>query len=501
MVISRINTDHPQAIKHIGVKKIIGKTPLLNKLLEYGEEKTISFHTPGHKAGNAYKKKVYKKFKDQIMNMDTSEIPGLDNLHNPQGIISKAQDRAAEVFKSEGTFFLVNGSTSGIYAMIMAATCPGDKIIIGRNCHQSVINASILADLVPLYLLPQMDKKQGIALGISPQELENTLLQHPDAKAVIITYPTYHGLACDLKTIAELVHRHGKILLVDEAHGAHLGLSNKLPKPALACGADAVVQSIHKSLPSFTQSSMLHIQGNRIDRDKLKFMLRVHQSSSPSYLLMASLDLATTIYQSQGKELMEKLLYNINVFKEKLKGIEGIDILGRERVGRDYIKAIDTSKLWISMEKNRLTGYDLERKLREKFKIQVELSNIYGVLALTSISNEADDFKRLYNALNSISKFKGKTIIEDIPSYSYSIPRRKYTPRQALYMEKTRVKLEDSIGQVSGDYLIPYPPGIPILIPGELIEEEMVVYIREMVKMGAQVLGLRDKKCQWIEII
>lgn len=477
------------------------ETPLLDRLLELQQEKLKSFHMPGHKNGKIFKSFNYKNFRDYLTNIDTTEIIGTDNLHNAKEVIKQAQERASEVFKSEETFFLINGSTSGIYSMIMAATSPRDKIIIGRNCHQSVINITILADLVPVYLYPEMDIQQGIALGISPKEVERKLKEHPDAKAVVIPYPTYHGFASDLKTIAKIVHHHGKALLVDEAHGAHLGLSDELPMTALACGADAVVQSIHKTLPAFTQSSMLHVQGNRIDREKLKFMLRLHQSSSPSYILMASLDLATTIYQNHGRQLMQELLGHIEAFKEKMKAVEGVTVLGKERVGKDFIKAMDGTRLWVSMNENKISGYELENKLRTNFGIQMELSNIYGVLGITSIGNDREDFEGLYEALASLSKEKGEEEIAGMPFYSYSIPKRIFTPREALYREKKKVKIEESIGQVSGEYFIPYPPGIPILIPGEVIEEEMITYVKAMIKKGMEITGLKDQECKEIEVL
>lgn len=476
-------------------------TPLLDRLLSLQQENLVSFHMPGHKNGKIFEKLKYEDFKKNLLSIDTTEIIGTDNLHKPQEVIKRAQEKARDVFKSEETFFLVNGSTSGIYSMIMAATSPGDKIIIGRNCHQSVIHATLLGDLIPVYLYPEMDIKQGIALGISPAEVERKLLEHPDAKAVLLTYPTYHGFASDLETIAKIVHHHGKVLLVDEAHGAHLGLSDALPMSALACGADAVVQSLHKTLPALTQSSMLHLQGNRIDREKLKFMLRLHQSSSPSYILMASLDLATTIYERQGKQLMMELLDNIKVFKEKLQHIKGIRILGEEIVGKGWIKAMDKTKLWISMEGNKITGYDLEKKLRNNYGIQMELSNIYGVLGLATIGNDEEDFDRLYKALSCISQEVGEKEIAEIPFYSYSIPKQVLTPREALYRQKRKVNLEEAIGQISGEYLIPYPPGIPILVPGEIIEEEMISYTKAMITRGMEVTGLKDDICEKIEVI
>ncbi|AKL93588.1 arginine decarboxylase SpeA [Clostridium aceticum] len=477
------------------------QTPLLDKLLRLQEENLTSFHVPGHKNGKIFNKINYKNFKEVLPNIDTTEIIGTDYLHNPKEVIKKAQDRAREVFKSEATFFLVNGSTSGIYSMIMAATSPGDKIIVARNCHQSVINATILGDLTPIYLYPEVDVYRGMALGVLPGEVKKRLLEHPDAKAVVITYPTYDGFASDLKEIAKIVHQHEKVLLVDEAHGAHLGLSEKLPMTALECGADAVVQSTHKTLPAFTQSSMLHIQGNRVDVEKLKFMLKLHQSSSPSYLLMASLDLAVTIYEDRGRQLMQELLEHIENFKNKVKKMGQVTFLEDVVMGKDSIKAIDSTKLWISMQQNKINGHYLEKELRNQYNIQMELSNRYGILGITSIANDEEDFQKLYDALKGISKQEGEETLQKFPFFSYVLPKQIFTPKEALYKEKKQVPLEKSKGYVSGEYLIPYPPGIPILVPGEVIEEEVILHARSMVKNGMKVLGLKDHQWKTIEVL
>ncbi|NLM04050.1 MAG: aminotransferase class I/II-fold pyridoxal phosphate-dependent enzyme [Clostridiales bacterium] len=461
----------------------------------------ISFHTPGHKNARIYDKLFSNAIKENLINIDTTEIIGTDNLHNAIGIINDAQKRASEIFKSEESYFLVNGSTSGIYSMIMGSTSPGDRILIDRNCHQSVINALILGDLIPEYIYPDIDINRGIPLGISPDEVEKKLKEFPDAKAVIITYPTYHGIACDLKKIADIVHKYNKILLVDEAHGAHLGLSKDLPRTALESGADMVVQSIHKTLPALTQASILHIQGDRVHRDRIKFMLKVHQSSSPSYILMSSLDLAINIYEEYGQELMSELLYNIDIFKSKIKSIDGIDILDNSIIGKNNVLDIDKTKLWISLLDNRINGYDLENRLRSEYNIQMELSNIYGVLALTTIGNEKQDFEKLYTAfMDIVSKLKD-TGIRDGIKFIQPIVKRGISPRAALYADKKILKVEESIDHISGQYLIPYPPGVPLLIPGEIIDRDMILYVKEMLSKGMEIMGLRDKNFEYIEVI
>lgn len=477
------------------------QVPIIDQLVKLNKQQVVSFHMPGHKNGFIYDRIPYKNFKALALNLDTTEIPGTDNLHHPQGVIEKAQRRASEVFGSEETFFLVNGSTSGIYSMIMAVTNPGDKVIINRNAHQSVIHGLLLGDCTPVYVYPQMDVHQGIALGVSPKAIEEALLAYPEAKAVLITYPTYYGIASDLKKIAEIVHKYDKILLVDEAHGSHFALSPKLPPTALECGADMVVQSTHKTLPALTQSSMLHVQGNRADREKLRFMLRLHQSSSPSYLLLASLDLASMICQTQGKDLMEALLQNIEWFLKQVRGIEGITLLNQSNKGKDNIYAIDPTRLWISLDQLHLTGCRVHGLLRQKYFIQMELANLYGVLAITAIGNQRHDFERLSHALMQISKKGGSRRIEEFPPYTYRVPRQVYTPREAIYRRKRTVALKESDGQISGSTIVPYPPGIPMLVPGEQINQEMIDHIQRLLLEGMEVLGLRNNKELLIDVI
>lgn len=475
------------------------KAPIIDRLLTLNKENIVSFHVPGHKNGRTYGEFSYKNYQDILYNLDTTEIPGTDNLHNPKDVIMESQKRASRVFNSEETFFLVNGSTSGIYSMIMASTCPGDQILIDRNCHQSVINASILGDLRPTYIYPHIDIEKGISLGICPEDIERELIKNKDIKAVVLTYPNYYGITCDLKKIGEIVHKYDKILLIDEAHGAHLGLSKSLPDTALGCGADAVVQSTHKTLPSFTQSSMLHIQGDRIDREKLKLMLRIHQSSSPSYLLLSSLDFAVHIYETEGPYLMEKLLENMDYLRHELSKIDRIDMMGREIVGSCGVKDIDPTRLWFGIK--GISGYELEERLRGEFKIQVELSNHYGVLAIGSIGTKKEDLDQLLDAVYRIAQEDLFEETREEKNYSYKVPKQIFTPREALYRPKRKILLKESINKISGEYIIPYPPGIPIIIPGERINHETLEYVSKMVAEGKEILGLKDISCQWIEVL
>jgi arginine decarboxylase len=466
-------------------------TSIIDKLKEIVDTNLISFHMPGHKLGKVYDKLGYSDILKNIYKMDTTEIDGTDNLHSPDGIIKKSQERASKVFKSEYTYYLVNGSTCGIQGAIMASCLPKDKIIVNRDCHQSVISSCILGDIEPVYIKPKINIQTNIIEGIEIQDAINTIDNNLDAKAILVTYPTYYGKTYDLKKICDYAHEKNMVVIVDEAHGAHLGLSNKLPKTALEQGADIVIQSTHKTLPSFTQSSMIHIQGNRVNKDKIGQILRIIESSSPSYVLMSSLDLAVDIYETKGKSLMNELLLNIDIFKSDMKNNKLIDVFNGD----------DKTKMFISSKKLGITGYELEKILRKKYNVQVELANYYGVLLICTIGNELEDFNIIKKALNDISKnFHSEKTIETI-QYPMSIPLKVLSPREAFYKPKKRVKIYESIGTICGEYVIPYPPGISLLSPGEIITKEIIDYIVLCNEKGMNVSGIKDSSLQFIEIV
>ena len=464
---------------------------ILNKLEELKDDNLTSFHVPGHKTGKIFRKLGYKNILEKIYTLDTTEIDGTDNLHNAKEIIKESQDRAARVFNSDKTIYLVNGTTCGIEASIMAVCNPKSKIIVNRDCHQSVINACILGDIDPVYIESMVCKKTNIIMGVDVESTKSVIDNNLDAKAIVLTYPTYYGKTFDLKSVCDYAHSKNIIVIVDEAHGAHLQLSNNLPKSAIEQKADIIIQSTHKTLPSFTQSSMMHVKGNRVDTNKIEAMLRFLESSSPSYVLLTSLELAVDIYDNYGIKLMENLLSNINNFKSKFKNNENIIIDNN----------MDKTKIFISLKKLGITGYELDSILREKYKIQVELSNYYGVLLICTIGNDEEDFVRLKRALDDfILNTNDKELLEDI-NYPESIPEKVLNPRQAFYSDKHSVKLEDSIGKISGEYIIPYPPGISLISPGEIITKEIITYIQEGVKSGMIVSGIKDVNLEYIDVI
>lgn len=466
-------------------------TPIIDSLRKIVDDNIISFHMPGHKKGAIYKMLGYEDILENLYKLDTTEIPGTDNLHSPEECIKESLKRASEVFKSDKTFYLVNGSTCGIEAAIMASVNPKEKIILNRDCHQSAINSCIIGDIDPIYINPSINKDSNTLSGVSFNDVKRVIDSNLDAKAVFLTYPTYFGDVFDLKSICSYAHEKGMTIIIDEAHGAHLGLSEKLPETALSQGADIVIQSTHKTLPSFTQSSMIHIKGNRIDENKLINMLRITESSSPSYLLMASLDIAVDIYKKNGFDLMDELLNNIDEFKRELYKLKNIKV----DESKDY------TKIFLNTKKLGITGHELENILREKYNIQVELSNYYGVLLIATIGNTKDEFVNLKDVLFEIDKiYKKENYLKNV-SYPIKLPKKILSPREAFYMDKKNVKIENSIGKISGEYIIPYPPGVSLVSPGEEITREVIDYIIECKSKGMNVNGVKDSELRFLQVI
>lgn len=463
---------------------------ILDELMKNNKNNLISFHVPGHKNGKIYDLLGYKDLLESIYKMDTTEIIGTDNLHSPEGIIKKSQEKASRVFKSDKTYFLVNGTTCGIQASIMSICNDNDKILVNRDCHHSVINACILGNINPVYIDYKLDNDYFILEGVLEEDVIKSIDENLDAKALVLTYPTYYGATYDLEKICEYAHKKNMVVIVDEAHGAHLGLSEKLPKTALEQGADIVIQSTHKTLPSFTQSSMLHIKGGKVDSSKISEILRIIETSSPSYLLMSSLEIATEIYEKYGRDLMDKLLENIDNFIKDISKNDFVEVYNK----------FDKTKIFISLKKLGITGYELEKILR-KNNIQVELSNYYGVLLICTISNDYDDFKSIKNAINNIITDKKDKYFEELKTINYPkiIPKKILNPREAFYKNKKSVKIYDSIGQISGEYIIPYPPGVSILSPGEIITKEIIDYILYLKEMN--ISGISDTSLENIKII
>lgn len=477
--------------------------PILKALKDYSKEDIAYFHMPGHKGGNVFKKVGFESFDIDLLSMDVTEVSGIDNLHCPETSIKEAQELAAQAFGADLTFFLVNGTTGGIYSMILASTNPGDKIIIPRNCHKSVIGAVILGRLQPIYINPELDTILNIASGISPTAVQKAIEAHPDAKAVVITSPTFYGVCTDLEKISRIVHENNMMLLVDEAHGAHFGFHSTLPKTALQCGADIVAQSTHKTLPAMTQSSMLHVKSDRVDIDRLKFFLQLTQSTSPSHLLLASLDTARYIMEQKGEELLKDVVDQCNCLRDEINGDSNLYCLSKADIGRDGIFDIDSTRITVNFNKLGLCGTAADEILRSKFKLQVEMSDLYNIVAICTVGDTVESIKRLSEAIKTISKEhrNGSTQIDGHSLGAIDKPKMMLMPWEALYQTKEDVSIDDCIGRVCGEMIVPYPPGIPIIMPGEVINKDVIDYALECHHKGIKINGIKDASLKYISVI
>jgi arginine decarboxylase len=473
---------------------------LYDKLVSYGRQKDYPMHMPGHKRNT----KLITM--ENPYAIDITEIPGFDNLHQPEGILKELSDRMSKLYHSHKAFPLVNGSTAGILAGISAATNRGDKVLVARNCHRSVYHGISLRELKPVYLYPEEVEEVAIHCGISPEIIEDMLINEENIKLVVITSPTYEGVVSDIQGIANVVHKYGAVLMVDEAHGAHLGFHACFPKSAVTLGADIVVQSLHKTLPAFTQSAVLHINLPSLE-DRLRKYLSIYQSSSPSYLLLAGMDQCIKLLEDQAESLFENYFKNLQHFYKQMEQLKSLGLIGRELIGRKGVYDLDPSKLTITVNKTGLTGHQLGEMLRERFHIVVEMESRDYLLGITSISDTKEGFERLEKALLTIdselySHNKGKDLAcirkekQGFPS-----PIQALLPYEVMDKRTEIVKLKDSYGRISADNIALYPPGAPILVAGEIIRKEFIEYIEKVVEEGFTVNGLHGNTKDQIEVI
>jgi len=463
----------------------VWNTPIYNAIKEYLKTNPAVFHMPGQKLGRG----MPAEFLKSLESLDLTEIPGTDNLHYPSGPIKEAEELASKAFGSERTFFLVNGSTCGIHAMIMTVCKPGGKLIVGRDCHRSVIGGLMLAGARPVYIKPEFNSDFGISTVILPSEIEKALKMNPDAEGVLITRPSYYGVCSDIRRIAEVVHSYGKVLIVDEAHGAHLKFSSSLPVSAMEAGADICVQSAHKTLAAFTQGAYLHVKSAAVDIDRLKFNLSLLQTSSPSYIIMASLDIAREIMQREGMERLEKLLDTIERFKSNFgKGSLPFGFLDHVDGGE-----LDKTRLVINVSRFGLTGFETDKILREKYSVQVEMSDLGNIVCIATAANSPEDFDRLYSALKGISDRYGGIDPLKLPQpASFELPEQRIDPAEAMRCRGVKMRLDAATGRISRGVIVPYPPGIPAVCPGEIITGETVEYIYNIISSGGVVNGVGE---------
>jgi arginine decarboxylase len=441
---------------------------------------------PGHKLGRG----IPGEFLKDLLYLDVTEIPGTDNLHFPEGAIREALELAAKAYGADETFFLVNGSTCGVHAAIMTICKPGDKLIVGRDCHKSVINGMMLAGVEPVFAVPEYDSRFSITTFITPREIENILRNNSDCAGVFITRPNYYGICSDVQEIAAITHRYNKILAVDEAHGAHLGFNSRYPERALSLGADISIQSAHKTLPAVTQGAYLHVKSQRVDTDRLKYSLSILQTSSPSYIIMSFLDIARAIMEVKGQKLLDALLDNIGWLKCNVEN-KGLLMLSEYMADKCIT---DNSRIVINVAGLRRTGFEVEKILRKENNIQVEMSDMSNIVCISTVADNREGFERLCNALNGLSPGDNGSAfpVDKCNTEIFAAAKPVMSLKDVLHSRGRKIEIHQAPGKVCRGMVTPYPPGIPVICPGEVIQEAVVDYIIKIIAAGGKVNGLGD---------
>ncbi|QIB69658.1 aminotransferase class V-fold PLP-dependent enzyme [Aminipila butyrica] len=484
-------------------------------LMAHRSGNPVSFHMPGHKGARLYRQFGYDSVLDHLMDCDITEIQGADNLFQAEGIIRETMAKYEELYQVRKSYLLVNGTSGGLIAAILSAVKPGGKLLLARNCHKSVFNAMSLGRIQPAYIYPQMLDQFGISGQVEPEAVRQQLLAHPDAEAVILTSPNYYGICSDIQQIADLVHKAGKILIIDQAHGAHLKFfsrfsgeetgtgtrvspineegkdegngRNPLPKAAEECGADVVINSIHKTLASFTQSAVLNVVSERIDLDLLEDKLQLVESTSPSYLLMSSLDINANLLLEQGPQLMGQWRDHLLAFYKEARQLPGLRLI-------DKGTAMDWTKINLDMSAWGLSGHEAEALLLEQ-NIFAELVTGNILMCMSGIGNVKSDYDRLLQTLEDLchKRDHGRAANAKVPAGRLMELARAIPEPQKLYPlpeRKELVSLSDAVGQICALSIIPYPPGIPLVCPGEVISSEAVAYVKALKEAGQTVMGL-----------
>lgn len=477
-------------------------TPLFSGLLEHAKKNPIQFHIPGHKKGVGMDPDFKNFIGENALSIDLINIGPLDDLHAPKGMIKKAQDLAAEAFGADHTFFSVQGTSGAIMTMVMAVCGPGDKIIVPRNVHKSVMSAIVFSGAVPIFIHPEVDENLGISHGITTDAVERALEQHPDAKGVLVINPTYFGFAADLKKIVNIAHSYDIPVLVDEAHGVHIHFHEDLPISAMQAGADMAATSVHKLGGSMTQSSVLNVKEGLVSYKRVQSILSMLTTTSTSYLLLASLDAARKQLATKGRELVDRTITLAKSMRKEINEIQHLYCVGEEILGTQATFDFDPTKLIISVKELGLTGFEVETWLRETYNIEVELSDLYNILCIVTPGDTEQDANALIKALRELAQrprnnsyvVNAKVLLPDIPVLSL-------TPRDAFYAETELVPFDESEGRIIAEFIMVYPPGIPIFIPGEIITRDNLLYIKENIKAGLPVQGPENFDARMLRVI
>lgn len=472
--------------------------PIYEALERMRRMRVVPFDVPGHKRGRG-NQELTDFLGEACMSVDVNSMKPLDNLCHPVSVIRDAEDLAAQAFGADSAFFMVGGTTSAVQSMILYACKNGDKIIMPRNVHRSAINALILCGAVPVYVNPDVNNTLGIALGMSVSQVEQAILENPDAKAVMVNNPTYYGICSDLKKITELAHAHGMLVLVDEAHGTHFYFGDNFPLTAMAAGADMASVSMYKSGGSLTQSSFL-LMGRNVNSDYMRQIVNLTQTTSASYLLLSSLDISRKRLALHGRDIFSKTVEMAEYAREEINAIGGYYAYSRELINGDSIYDFDISKLSIFTLPIGLAGIEVYDLLRDEYDIQIEFGDIGNILAYISVGDRNRDIERLISALSEIKRRFGKTE-SGLLTQEYINPIVAETPRNAFYGGKRSLPLDEAAGCVCSEFVMCYPPGIPILAPGELITDEIIKYIKYAKEKGCSMTGTEDINIERLNVL
>ncbi|MBD0336112.1 MAG: aminotransferase class I/II-fold pyridoxal phosphate-dependent enzyme [Cyanobacteria bacterium Co-bin13] len=481
------------------------QAPLLEALTQAAQRDHAPFYAPGHKRGQGTPAPLKVLLGEAVFRADLPELPELDNLFAPEGAIAQAQSLAAAAFGAEQTWFLANGSTCGIEAALLAVCRPGDKIIVPRNAHQSVVSALILTGAVPVWVQPQVDSEWDLVQGVEVSAIAQALTTHPDCRAVLLVSPTYQGVCSDVAAIAHLCHERQIPLLVDEAHGPHFAFHPDLPTPALAAGADLVVQSTHKVLSALTQASMLHVQCDRIERPRLQKALQLTQSTSPSYLLLASLDAARQQMALEGHERLTATLALAQRVRRQLAVLPGLRVFDQTALGGNF--QLDLTRLTVEVSDLGLSGFAADTLLHEELGVTAELPTLRHLTFILSLGNSPADGDQLVQALTELSKRYYKALaatpaaprVEPLAAPVVQVPD--WLPRDAFFAAAEAVPAAEAIGRLSGETLCPYPPGIPLVLPGEVITAQALQSLQDIRQAGGYVTGCADSTLATLMVI
>ena len=475
------------------------RAPIFEALERYKSMRIVPFDVPGHKRGKG-NPELTKFLGEKCLTVDVNSMKPLDNLCHQVSVIKEAEELAARAFGAQHAFFMVNGTTSAVQSMIMSVCKRGDKIIMPRNVHRSAINALIISGAVPVYVNPSINKQLGIPLGMSVADVKKAIEQNPDAKAVLVNNPTYYGICSDLRTITKLAHQHGMKVLVDEAHGTHFYFGENLPLSAMAAGADMAAVSMHKTGGSLTQSSFLLSNHPDLHQGYIRQMINLTQTTSGSYLLLSSLDLSRRNLALHGKEIFARVKELAQYAREEINKLGGFYAFSSELIDGDAIFDFDTTKLSVHTRDIGLAGIEVYDLLRDEYDIQIEFGDIGNILAIISVGDNMFVMERLISAMAEIKRIyqKDKAGMYD---HEYINPEVVMTPQEAFYAAKHAMPIEQSAGQICSEFVMCYPPGIPILAPGERITQEILDYIAYAKEKGCFLTGTEDIHIENINVV